>query len=262
MTICTLASSSSGNATIVSHGNTHLLIDAGISLRKIREGLKSLDLTPDDIAGVLVTHEHSDHVKGLEMLTKYHNTSIFSSVGAGHGIYHSKNQLEPYINGFEIGIAFEMGDVIVSSFNIPHDACQSVGFCLQAGGKTLAYATDLGYVTQEVMDAMRGADIAIIESNHDKKMLKSGPYPAPLKRRVASKYGHLSNDDCGLFAVELVKSGTKYLQLSHLSKENNTPILAKKTVGQAMADVGISVDEDVILDVALPFSPSKIYEII
>ena len=261
MTICTLASSSSGNCTIVSQGNTHFLIDAGISLKRIREGLKTLNLTPDDLTGVLVTHEHSDHVKGLEMLTKYHNTLIFSSVGAGHGIYYAKPQLEPYINGFEIGVSFEAGDIVISSFNIPHDACQTVGFRLQAGGNTLAYATDLGYVTQEVMDSMREADIAIIESNHDKLMLKSGPYPASLKRRVASDYGHLSNADCGSFAVELVKSGTKYLQLAHLSRENNTPILAKKTVTKAMTDVGISIDGDVILDVALPFSPSKIYEI-
>jgi phosphoribosyl 1,2-cyclic phosphodiesterase len=261
MTICTLASSSSGNSTIVSQGKTHLLIDAGISLRRIKEGLKAFDLTPDDLAGVLITHEHSDHVKGLEMLAKYHGISIFSSVGAGHGIYYAKPHLEPYINGFEIGVSFELGDIVVTSFNIPHDACQSVGFCVQAGGKTLAYATDLGYVTQEVMDAMRGADIAFVESNHDKMMLKSGPYPAHLKKRVASKHGHLSNNDCGSFAVELVKSGTQYLQLSHLSRENNTPELAKKTEGQAMTDVGISIDKNVKLDVAMPFSPSKIYEI-
>ena len=261
MTICTLASSSSGNCTIISQGNTHLLIDAGISLRKINQGLKALDLTPDDIAGVLITHEHSDHVKGLEMLTKYHKTSIFSSRGAGMGICCSKPHIEPYINDFEIGASFEMGDIIVSSFNIPHDACQSVGFCLKADGKTLAYATDLGYITQEVMDAMRGVEIAIIESNHDTQMLKSGPYPASLKRRVSSKYGHLSNSDCGKFAVELVKSGTKYLQLSHLSRENNTPALAKKTVEQAMCDVGISPDKDAQLDIAQPFSQSRIYEI-
>jgi len=261
MTICTLASSSSGNCTVVSQGSTHLLIDAGISLRKIKEGLRTFDLTPDDLTGVLVTHEHSDHIKGLEMLAKYHSISVFSSVGAGHGIYYSKPQLEPYINGFEIGAEFEMGDIVVSSFNIPHDACQSVGFCLQTGGKTLAYATDLGYITQEVMDSMRGADVAIIESNHDSIMLKSGPYPASLKRRVSSQYGHLSNNDCGKFAVELVKSGTRYLQLSHLSRENNTPELARKTVEQEMAAVGIYPSKDVQLDVALPFSPSKIYEI-
>ena len=168
MTICTLASSSSGNCTVVSHGETHLLIDAGISLRRISQSLKSLDLKPDDLTGILVTHEHSDHVKGVEMLVKYHKTPVFSSPGAGYGICSLKPEIEPFVNGFEIGAVFDMGDITVSSFSTPHDACESVGFVLAAGGKTLAYVTDLGYITQEVMDAMRGADIAIIESNHDR----------------------------------------------------------------------------------------------
>ncbi|MCL2391292.1 MAG: MBL fold metallo-hydrolase [Oscillospiraceae bacterium] len=261
MTICTLASSSSGNCTVISHGKTHLLIDAGISLRRIKENLRVLGLTPDDLAGVLVTHEHSDHIKGIQMLVKYHKTPVFSSWGAGAGIYNSYSDVGPCLNGFEIGADFELGDITVCSFNTPHDACESVGFSLKADDTTLAYVTDLGCITEEVMNSMRGADIAFIESNHDHDMLRSGPYPPYLKRRISSQHGHLSNSDCGNFAVELVKSGTRYLQLSHLSRENNTPGLASKTVSQALFECGVNVGCDVQLDVALPFEHSRVYEL-
>jgi len=244
---------------VVSHGGTHLLIDAGISLRRIKESLRVLGLKPDDLAGVLVTHEHSDHVKGIGMLVKYHKTPVFSSCGASLGLCHLTPDIGPYVNGFEVGAEFSMGDIFVQSFGTPHDACESVGFRLQAGGTALAYVTDLGYITEEVMDAMRGADMAFVESNHDREMLKAGPYPPYLKKRISSNWGHLSNSDCGSFAVELVKSGTRFLQLSHLSRENNTPWLASETVGRALADCGIDVDKDVELDVALPFSPSRVY---
>jgi len=259
MIICTLASSSSGNCTIVSQGNTHLLIDAGISLRRIKDGLRRVGLSVDDLTGVLVTHEHSDHISGIEMLIKYHKTPIFSSRGAGRGILDAVPGAGPYINCFEMGAVFEMGDISVRSFMTPHDTIESAGYRLLAGGTTFAYVTDLGCVTDEVMDAASGADIAIIESNHDRDMLKSGPYPPFLKRRILSKHGHLSNCDSGSFAARLVQSGTRFLQLSHLSCENNTPGLARKTVENALISNGIAVGHHVELDVAPPFTPGRVY---
>jgi len=261
MTICTLSSSSSGNCTIVSNGSTHLLVDAGISLRRIREGLKTFDLTPDDLTGVLVTHEHSDHISGIEMLVKYHKIPIFSSCGTAIGICNTLPNAAPFINGFEIGASFKLGTIEVLSFATPHDACESVGFRMKTNRVTFAYATDLGHITPEVTSAMSGADIAFIESNHDPEMLIKGPYPQQLKKRIVSKYGHLSNNDCGSFAVLLAQSGTKKLQLSHLSRENNTPVLAAKTVKAALLESGVKIDVDISVDVALPFAPSRTYEI-
>jgi len=238
-----------------------LLIDAGISLRRIKESLRKIDLTPDDLDGILVTHEHSDHINGIEMLVKYHKTPIFSSFGAGHGLCAAMPDVQPFLSCFEIGAALELGDIEVRSFRTPHDASESVGYRLHAGGKTLAYATDLGCVTEEVFDAMCGAQIAFIESNHDREMLRNGSYPPFLKRRISSKQGHLSNCDCGSFAAMLVQSGARILQLSHLSRENNTPGLAHETVTLALSDIGITVGSDVELDVALPFTPSRVYQI-
>ena len=259
MIVCTLASSSSGNCTIVSHGSTHLLIDAGISLKLIREGMRSLGLSPDDLTGVLVTHDHSDHISGIKALVKYHKTPVFSSHGTGFEIQRKTPEAEPFVNCFEIGVAFDLGDISVRSFRTSHSAQESVGFRLTAGDRTLTYVTDLGIVTDEVMGAASGSDIAIIESNHDRDMLKSGSYPPFLKRWILSKQGHLSNAESGEFAVELAMSGTRYLQLAHLSRENNTPGLARKTVEDALIARGIAVGSDVYLDIAPPSIPGRVY---
>lgn len=275
MIVCTLASSSSGNCTIVSHGKTHLLIDAGISLKRMREGLKLLGLSPDDLTGVLVTHDHSDHIGGIEMLVKYHKTPIFASFGAGCGIFSVMPAADPFVNCFETGVTFELGDITVCSFRTPHDAAESVGYRLAAGGRTVSYVTDLGSVTGEVLEAAIGADLAVIEANHDREMLKTGPYPPFLKKRILSAHGHLSNGDSGEFAARLALSGTRFLQLAHLSRENNTPGLARRTVAASLEASGIAVasgDENdggrsvrsdygsgVRLDVAPPFTPGRAY---
>jgi phosphoribosyl 1,2-cyclic phosphodiesterase len=261
MVICTLASSSSGNCTVVSHGSTHLLIDAGISLRRIRDGLRTLGLRPDDLDCVLVTHEHSDHISGIKMLVKYHKTPVFSSIGAGIAISGAVPEADPYLSCFETGAEIGFGDITVSSFETPHDAPGSVGYTLWAGGKKLAYATDLGCVTSEVMGAASGADIAIIEANHDRDMLKSGPYHYMLKKRILSEHGHLSNNDCGRFAAGLVSSGARYIHLAHLSRDNNTPGLARETVAKALRDNGMAEGKDVELEVAPPFAPGRVYSL-
>jgi len=259
MTVWTLASSSSGNCTVVSQGDTHLLIDAGISLRRMRAGLRAFGLTPDDLTGVLVTHEHSDHISGIEMLVKYHKTPVFASCGSGFGISCAFPEADPYVNCFEAGVSFELGDITVSSFRTPHDSIESVGYRLLAGGRTLAYATDLGCLTGEVIDAVSGADIAVIEANHDKEMLKTGPYPPFLKRRILSPHGHLSNADSGKLAVSLALSGARIVQLAHISRENNTPGLARETVADSLSRRGIEAGRDIELGIAPQFEPGKVY---
>ena len=259
MTVYTLASSSSGNCTIVSHGNTHILIDAGISLRRIRDGLSHTGLTPDDLSGIFITHEHSDHINGIKMLVKYHKVPVFSSYAACNGIYSAIPEVEPFINCFEIGMEFEFGDITACGFRTPHDAAGSVGYRLTAGGHTMVYVTDLGCVTEEVKNATLGAELAIIEANHDRTMLENGSYPGYLKRRVLSEYGHLSNCDSGKFATALAASGARYIQLSHLSRENNTPELAWETVEHVLHNKGVAVGKDVYLDVAPPHTMNRVY---
>ena len=261
MTVYTLASSSSGNCTVVSHGNTHVLIDAGISLRRLRNGLQNTGLTPDDLDCVLVTHDHIDHISGIKMLVKYHKTPIFSSFGAGAGLCSIMPETEPFINFFETGAEFNLGEITVQSFNTPHDAPGSVGYTLKADGKKMAYATDLGCLTDEVVIASCGADIAIIEANHDREMLKNGPYPRFLKNRILSRSGHLANSDSGHFAAMLADSGARYILLAHLSRENNTPALAHDAALFALLDEGFTVGKDIELDVAPPYTPGRMYVI-
>ena len=261
MKVCTLASSSSGNCTVVSQGSTHILIDAGISLRRIRESLDRAGLTPDDIMCVLITHEHIDHISGLNMLVKYHKIPVFSSRGAGYGLSAAVPQVEPFLNCFETGVEFELGGITVQSFSTPHDTFGSVGYTLKAGGKKLVYVTDLGFVTEAVLEAALGADIAVIEANHDRDMVKRGPYPDFLKKRILSEHGHLSNSDSADFAVRLAGSGTRYIQLAHLSRENNTPGLARETVAFALHEGGVRIGKDAELDVAPPDAPGRSYTV-
>ena len=261
MTVCTLASSSSGNCAVVSQNDTHILIDAGISLRRIRDGLRRIDLTPDRLECVLVTHEHSDHISGIGMLTKYHKTPVFCSRGASSGICCVYPDAGPFINGFEPCTALNLGSITVTSFRTSHDARDSVGYIFEASGKKLVYATDLGCLTQEVLDAVTGADAAIIEANHDCEMLDNGTYPSFLKKRIRSKSGHLSNDDSAHFAAHLAASGSRKILLAHLSRENNTPERAGNTVSDALRGNGFVIGRDVDLEIAPPFTMSKLYEI-
>ncbi len=259
MKICTLASSSSGNCTLVSQGGTHLLIDAGISLRRITASLKHFGITPDELQGVLITHEHSDHIGGIKMLVKYHNMPVFAPLGVAEALCAILPEAKDCINWFRAGTDFVLGEIAVRSFLTPHDTPESVGYRFETGQASLAYATDTGCVTQTILDAALGADMAVIEANHDIRMLKCGSYPAYLKRRILSERGHLSNDDSGRLASRLAASGTKRIVLAHLSKENNTPRLAFDTVGSALKREGAVVGGDVELDTAPADEMGKLY---
>ena len=261
MRIRTLASSSSGNCTVVSHNDIHVLIDAGISLRRIKDGLRSIGLSPADLCCVLVTHDHSDHISGMDMLVKYHKTPVYCSYGTGCGIISGRPEIEPFLNIIAIGSEMDLGGVIVRNFSTPHDATDSVGYAISAGGAKLAYVTDLGCVTAEVAEAAQGADVAIIEANHDKDMLKRGPYPQFLKKRILSSRGHLSNADSASLAVLLAESKTRFVQLAHLSLENNTPELARVTVSEALEGAGFRIGSDVELDVAPRDSFGRVYDV-
>lgn len=257
MEFCTFASGSSGNCSLVSCRGTLLLIDAGISMKRIKTDLAAVGAAPEMLSGILVTHEHSDHICALKMLTKYYDVPVFAPRGVAWGIRLQMPEVAPSICEFEAGTDFDIGSISVSSFNTPHDTRESVGYRLTGGGRTLSIVTDLGYIPQEVFDTVLGSDTVLLESNHDVDMLKSGSYPPYLKRRILGEHGHLSNSECARMAAALAKRGTKRIILAHLSRENNTPDKAFSTVEDALCSCGGGVE----LCVAPAAVPSRRYNV-
>ena len=250
MRFCTIASSSSGNCTLVSEGNTNILIDAGISARRISTSLKSLGICCADISAVFVTHEHSDHICGLKTMGKQYGIPVMAPEFVAKGIKNTFPEIECYIQTIEVGQDLKIGDLSIHAFHTPHDTDESVGYKITNGIKNFALATDMGHVTEEVLRELIGVDAAVLEANHDVELLKKGPYPFHLKKRILSDYGHLSNRLCGLLAGRLFEHGAKNIILAHLSNENNTPELAYETVVQQMAKSGAIPGENVGLFVA------------
>jgi len=237
MKIAVFASGSGGNCMLLSHKDTHILIDAGISMRRIETSLRGLGLTVKDIGGVLITHEHSDHISGLKMLIKHHGPEIFAPRTVAARLCGMLPEAEDYMTVLPVGSGFPLGDISIRAFHTPHDTDESVGYRIEGGG-SFALATDMGCVTDEVLQGLLGADTVLIESNHDINMLCDGPYPVYLKRRILSDRGHLSNADCAKLARFLAQKGTRRIILGHLSRENNRPGLAMAENGQALMDIG------------------------
>ncbi len=233
MRVSVFASGSSGNCLLVSDHHTNLLIDAGISMRRIQSFLFQAGLVWRDIGGVLITHEHSDHIYGLEMLAKHVKLPLYAPHTVANRLRGRFPLLEPCLRVIPVGEPFPVGALTVTAFHTPHDTDESVGYRIE-GSAVFALATDMGCVTDEIRSALRGADAALIEANHDLQMLRDGPYPFPLKRRILSERGHLSNDSCAVLARYLAENGTRQIVLGHLSRENNRPELAFQTVAAAL----------------------------
>lgn len=249
MHIVTFASGSSGNCTLVRYEQTNILIDAGISMKRIRANLACLGLVPGDIDGVLITHEHSDHVSGLKTMTRQYRIPIYAPRTVANHLRWSVPEVTECLSDFTAGTAFELGSVLVDSFHTSHDTPESVGYRL-TGDIRFALCTDLGCVTDEVYRGIEGASAVIIESNHDEEMLRYGPYPAYLKRRILSDSGHLSNSCCSGVMPDLVRSGARRLVLGHLSRENNTPEAARQAVLDSLTGAGLNPGIDFLLSVA------------
>ena len=259
MEICTLASGSTGNCTLVRSGTSAVLIDAGISLRRITRSLFSMGLAMKDLDGIVITHEHNDHIAAIKMIIKYCGAPIFAPSGAAGGILRAVPEAEACIGVFEAGASIVLGGFLIKSFPTPHDVPESVGYRFEDGKSVFALATDLGHVPREVFDGVTGAATAVIESNHDVEMLRNGGYPFYLKRRILSDSGHLSNNACGDLALALAETGTRRIVLGHLSQENNTPSAALRTVGSALSAGGFVPGRDVELYVAPAYEPGDIY---
>ena len=233
MRLCSIASGSSGNCIYTGTDDTHLLVDAGVSAKKIEAGLKDLELEGHDIQGLLITHEHSDHIKGVGVLARRYGFPIYatqgtidqmkgmSSLGAiDEGLYHTIRPDE----------TFSIGDVEVEPLHISHDAADPVAYRFESNGKSAAVATDMGIYNDYIVEHLKGLDVVLLEANHDIQMLQVGPYPYPLKQRILGERGHLSNESAGQLLCRILHDNMKKIYLGHLSKENNYAQLAYETV--------------------------------
>lgn len=238
MTVTVLASGSTGNCTLISEGSTHLLLDAGISARRIETALRECGVEPDMLAAILVTHEHTDHIKGLEVLLRRCGAPAYAIAPVADALRETVPGAEGRVGTVEPDCAVLIGETAVTPFAVSHDSAGCCGYRVSGQTGSFGCCTDLGVVTEDVRGALTGVDCAIIEANHDLTMLRTGPYPAFLKKRIRSAHGHLSNDDAASLAVYLAQTGTRVLILGHLSRHNNTPGEALRTVQLALDEAG------------------------
>lgn len=262
MRLSSICSSSGANCTYIESGGKGFLIDIGCSYKALCDGLKLIDRCVSDISAVFITHEHSDHIAGLPMLTKKLNVPVYASEGTMDMII-SKGKAAP---GSDLRTISELEDapvnVKVTAFHTPHDSAESTDYTFYDGENKIAVCTDLGCVTSEVRQNLLGSRFVLLEANYDPEMLtRNIEYPYQLKKRISSERGHLSNGDCGAFARELVKNGTVSILLGHLSRNNNTPELALKTVNAALQQSGAVAGRDYVIDAAPVIGIGKVFAI-
>ena len=242
--VYSLYSGSTGNAFLIEYNGDCILIDAGKSAKRLRTALADAGVSPEAIKAILVTHEHGDHVKALPVFLKKHPIPVHLPVACAARL-EQEESVAPLLHRHLPICTEEICGVRVTSFPTPHDSRGSVGYRIEIpcerGTFRIGYATDMGYVSQEVADGLCGCDAVILESNHDPEMLENGPYPYDLKLRIASRRGHLSNPDSAAFAAKLCATGTKKLMLAHLSQENNTPDIAYDECAGAVGDEGVQI---------------------
>ena len=241
MTLHTIASGSEGNCLLVSGGGTHILLDAGISARRIQTALAALSLTAHDLDAILLTHAHHDHMAALGTWCKHHATPLYATAGTAAEVAAKCAAAQTYLRTVTPEDTFPVGALSVTAFPTSHDAWGSVGYRLEGHAGSIGVLTDSGYVTEPARRALTGVDLLVLESNHDVDWLRAGPYPYYLKERIAGPRGHLSNDEAARFAAEMALRGTKEIVLAHLSRENNTPARALDTVQCALSAAGCHV---------------------
>lgn len=237
LTFSVLASGSTGNAIYVETEKERLLVDAGLSGKKIEQLFQEIDRHPEQLNGILVTHEHSDHIKGVGVLARKYQLPIYANEKTWKAMEKSVGTIHPdqrYL--FECGTVKQFNDLDVESFRVSHDAADPMFFVFHHEGKKLVLATDMGYVSDEIKGVAKNADAYIFESNHDLNMLRMGRYPWNVKRRILGDAGHISNEDAALALSEIVGDATSRIYLAHLSQDNNMKELARMTVSQILEE--------------------------
>lgn len=254
---CSLYSGSTGNSSFVETNHSKILIDAGESAKKITNALSFCGTDASDIDAILVTHEHTDHIKSIATLSKKYNIPVYANKETWDAMPEQKEKIPEELIKFYIPNSdFEIKDLKIHPFKIPHDAANPCGFNLFHDNKKISIATDLGHITEEILYSLEKSTFALLESNYDINILKCSKYPYLLKQRISGPEGHLSNNESGLLISKLIKSGLSSVILGHLSKENNFPELAYKTVVEEL--INNHYDENAIhIDVAKRDTPSK-----
>ena len=260
---CSLYSGSSGNSFFVQSENTKILIDAGVSCKKIETALNlEFNLSLKDIDAVLVTHEHIDHTKSLSLISSKYNLPVFASRGTWSSINKKENKItEDNKNIFTLNKAFEVGDLRIFPFSTPHDANEPCGFNIYQGESKISIATDLGHIDDITLNNLKNSSFLMLESNYEPNLLKLSSYPYSLKQRISSSNGHLSNGEAGETISKLINYGLKDVLLIHLSKENNVPEIAYETVVEKLNENNYNLS-NINLNIAPRDNPSKIFNIL
>ncbi|MDX9918070.1 MAG: MBL fold metallo-hydrolase [Gudongella sp.] len=257
---CSLSSGSSGNCQYVETDSVKLIIDAGFSGKRIEQLLKEIEVDPKTLDGILVTHEHIDHSKGVGVLSRRYNIPVYANEQTWKG-------MEPIIKQvrtdnekvFKTNKNLEIKDVLIHPFNVSHDANEPVGYIIFSGKSKMSFLTDTGWVNDSVKKKIRNSNVFFIESNHDEKMLMEGTYPWPLKQRIMSSHGHLSNADAAAVLSDVLKGENELVLLAHLSQDNNLPELAYNTVRDSLVMEGYDVDTDLRLQLTKRDARTQIY---
>lgn len=254
-----LASGSTGNAFYIATEKERILVDAGLSGKQLDHLFKQVQLDPSKLDRILVTHEHSDHIKGLGIIARKYNLPIYANEKTWKAMEHAIGKLtvdQKFI--FDVDATTTFGDIDVESFGVSHDAAHPMFYTFRHEGKKVALVTDLGYVSERIKKTVEDADAYIFEANHDVEMLRIGRYPWNVKRRILSDTGHVSNEDSGLALSDIIGNKTKRIYLAHLSQDNNMKDLARMSVEDVLKERGIRVD---LCDTD-PHKPTPLYEVV
>lgn len=257
---CSLYSGSSGNCQYIKTENATILVDAGLSGKKIQQEIVNIGEDAKKIDAIFITHEHTDHVQGAGIMSRRLNVPIYANEKTWEA-------MSPYIGDIKsenikiLSECAEIGDLVIKPFDISHDAAHPVGYNIFYKNKKISLVTDTGCTNELIVKSIMDSDLLLVESNHDEDMVLIGPYPWSLKRRVLGEFGHMSNDTAGSLISKVVKRGTEIVLLGHLSKENNFPELAYKTVENILKENRIDVNPGICLEMTYRDKSSKVYEI-
>lgn len=259
---CSLYSGSTGNSLFIETNDTKILVDTGESCKKITEALSNIDVSMDSINAIIVTHEHIDHVKGLGTISKKFNIPVYANSETWDAMPLQKDKIDEInIRTFNLNESFEIRDLKINPFSIPHDAANPCGFNIYYNDNKISIATDLGHINSEILHNLENSSFILLESNYDPNILKCSPYPYHLKQRISGPNGHLSNDIAGKTISHLINTGLKQVMLGHLSKENNFPELAYKTVVETLLENNYD-ESSIRLSVAKRFTQTPLIDLV
>ncbi len=259
---CSLSSGSSGNCQYIETKESKILIDAGFSGKTVQGLLSSIGVEPNTLDAIFVTHEHIDHTKGVGILSRRFDIPIYANADTWLAMEKSIGKIkEENIKVFNTGMDFEFRDMTIYPIGIFHDAVEPVGYIIYYKNKKISIITDTGWVNDNIINEIKDSDLYLLESNHDINMLKEGSYPWPLKQRILSTRGHLSNDDCGRILGDVLSGRGEIVILGHLSQDNNIPDLALRTVKESIIKKGIDIDKDIVLGLSYRNRATEVFDL-